>query len=208
MGHHIRGFVAEADALRGAMHRYGHFRVAPLRGGLGFVPLTEALADEMDERTCERDDGSGREALAPEILKRVLLRPVEMRVAAELSRGFPLAYIETDYWGGKGEQFAMAWAGGCVVYGPAGPKRRGPINGALAALRVRRTARLKSRRRWARLLRVAAGLVGADEFGNAGLTHYRDMDDFEDPESACYQQDYLVKCVARERKGAWRTFWR
>ena len=66
--------------------------------------------------------------------------------AARESLGFPLAYVETNYQGGPGEQSAIVWAGGRIVFGPATtdtgeprtPLLEGAINRALRHLGVER----------------------------------------------------------------------
>ena len=74
------------------------------------------------------------------------------------SAGGAVAYFETDYWGGEGEQSAVLWERGEMVYGPA-KSRLGPINGALRRMGVERGAAL-------------------DEFDAVGLGRYRDNDDW------------------------------
>ncbi|HEU4412193.1 MAG TPA: hypothetical protein VFS43_43525 [Polyangiaceae bacterium] len=74
---------------------------------------------------------------------------------AWLSAGGAVAYLETAYFGGAGDQGACAWRGGVRVYGP----RRdagGAVNDALAAIGVARTA--------------------GDEFASLGLADLRSND--------------------------------
>ena len=97
-----------------------------------------------------------------------------MRLSTHLSKwgaaqsvAFPLAYIETDYFGGPGEQAAVAWEHGLVVFGPVKtkdlyenrkfvptPLLEGAINRAI------------------RLLGVVRGSV-RDEFDAVGLGWHR-----------------------------------
>jgi hypothetical protein len=94
--------------------------------------------------------------------------------AACVSQHGPVAYLETDYFGGEGDQASIVWAAGQVVLGPLHTSRRwlneelvGPppgqraINQALRRLGVERGAaydefealelgRLRSTDDWAR----------------------------------------------------------
>jgi hypothetical protein len=103
MGHHIRGFVARSDDLQRAAAHLPGARVVPLSLGFGFLPITDQLAGEDEPVPFEHLD----------------------RLTARLgawaqghSGEFPLAYIETDYFGGDGWQAAIAWVGGRVAFGP------------------------------------------------------------------------------------------
>jgi hypothetical protein len=103
MGHHILGFIAKHDELRRAAAELPGARVAPLNLGFGFLPTTEELVGEDEE-------------VPYAYLERLTARLGEW--AADQSRGLPLAYVETDYFGGVGSQAAIAWVGGGVVFGP------------------------------------------------------------------------------------------
>lgn len=75
----------------------------------------------------------------------------------EASKGSPMAYIETDYFGGIGSQAAIVFVEGRLAYGAlAGPI--GVINGAL------------------RLLGVEISGQAHDEFEAVGLSRYRHND--------------------------------
>jgi hypothetical protein len=102
MGHHIRGFIAAEGELRRAALDLLGARVVPLRLGFAFLPVTGQLA--------------GDEAKPFEHLEQLTERLAQW--AGAQSRRFPLAYVETDYFGGDGGQAAVAWSGGEVVFGP------------------------------------------------------------------------------------------
>ena|SRR5436190_8542052 len=103
MAHHIRGFIARQDDMQNAAASLQGARVVPLALGFGFLPVTEQLAGDDEPAPFEH-------------LERLTSRLGEW--AEEQSRQFPLAYVETDYFGGDGWQAAIAWAGGEVVFGP------------------------------------------------------------------------------------------
>lgn len=102
--HHIRGFIGRYDALVRAALGLVSARVAPLYLGYGLLPVTD-------------DHAGGDEPVSFDHLERLTDRLA--RWAADQSQQFPLAYVETDYFGGDGWQAAVAWVEGCVVYGPA-----------------------------------------------------------------------------------------
>lgn len=103
MSHYIRGFIARADDLCRAAAELPGARVASLAFGFGFLPVTDQLAGENEP--------------APfECLERLTARLGAWAEAA--STALPVAYVETDYFGGDGWQTAMAWARGRVVFGP------------------------------------------------------------------------------------------
>jgi hypothetical protein len=133
VGHHIRGFVAPFEPLSAAVAQLPNAQVVPLRLGYGFLPITDQLA------------GDDEPAPFPN-LERLTTRLAEW--AGAVSRQFPLAYIETDYFGGDGGQAAIGWRGGQVVAGPwqttdgLGPERtrtpllEGAINRVVRVLGV------------------------------------------------------------------------
>jgi hypothetical protein len=76
------------------------------------------------------------------------------RFAAQLSRSGPVAYVETDYFGGAGDQAATGWSGGQRVLRRA-RAGVGPVNAALRWLGVQ-----------------PSGFQ--DEFETVGLGRYRE----------------------------------
>jgi hypothetical protein len=101
--HHIRGFIARYSDLTRAAAAVAGARVVPLNLGYGFLPVTDILA-------------GGGEPVPFDHLERLTERLA--RWAADQSQQFPLAYVETDYFGGDGWQAAVAWVDGRVVFGP------------------------------------------------------------------------------------------
>jgi hypothetical protein len=146
MGHTVQAFIAKTETLQTAARGLGSARVAPLGRGLALLPVTDGLYDEA---------GAGGGPAFGEFYK---LSPGLAALGAAWSREGAVAYFETDYWGGEGEQAAVLWEGGEVVYGPA-RARLGPINDVLRHLGVERQD-------------------GLDRFDAVGLGRYRDNDDW------------------------------
>jgi hypothetical protein len=82
--------------------------VVDLGQGLGVVPMTPALFDEVRQGD-EVDPLFARTHMFPPRFEMVL---------AAWSVVDPVAYVEADYIGGIGSQFAAVWQGGTVVLGP------------------------------------------------------------------------------------------
>lgn len=83
-----------------------------------------------------------------------------MELARECSMYGPIAYAETDYFGGAGVQSAAAWIQGKLAFPPT-THAAGPINAALHTIGLERAA-------------------GLDEFDTLGLGLVRRMDSFDE----------------------------
>lgn len=104
--HRIAGFVASIYVLRRGT---GHLRgavVAPLEQGAGFLPVTDALRDEVGDAQPAHEE------------LRALTRGLAA-LGARLSKADSVIYVETDYAGGDGEERALVWHTGDVVMGPS-----------------------------------------------------------------------------------------
>jgi hypothetical protein len=155
MGHYVNGLIARRSALEAAARQLDGARVCSLADEWAFVPITEEVSSS-DGRASEHDDF-------------VRLTAEIDAWASEASEHFPIAYVETDYFGGIGSQSAIVWRDGQVAFGPvttkdfAGEKSvplpQGAINRALRELGVAR-----GRHR--------------DEFEAVGLHRHRDNEDW------------------------------
>jgi len=189
MTHQIQAIIGDESTLQVLSKRLEHARVIQLTGGFGMVPMTDTLSDEITEQT----------AAQPPIewLKTdqfMSLVPVVAHVISELSRISPIAYIETEYWGGAGVQSAVALASGQLLFGPS-TSEQGPIDGALAAIGIQRT-------------------VDADEFDTLGLRFFRLQYDFDELDNEVYSPGYVARQFAKygqpcrgTPKKPWWKFW-
>jgi hypothetical protein len=157
MGHNLRAIIGKPSVAEALAARFDGVRRVPLSQGYEMVPLLDRLFDAM---------AFSAEAANPETAVggwSRLGQQVET-LLAELSRTSPVAYVYTDYFGGVGEQSALAFVGGRLAtrHGGAGrvlpwSSSIGPINAALAAIGVVRER-------------------GQDEFDSIGLGRHRSMD--------------------------------
>jgi hypothetical protein len=139
--HKIHGYIADYDMLTNATYGFGFKKAVVVRlksNNLGFLPITYAFSKEMYHNKINKS-----------------------RMLKTRRLGFPIALIETNYFGGIGEQSAR------VVHGQETPLKKGKINQALKILGVLRTSEI-------------------DEFDVVGLGKYRTNDDWV---SKCHLQN-------------------
>jgi hypothetical protein len=83
MGHSIAGFIARKELLAAGTRHLRGAVIASLEQGFGFLPATGDLHDELGDGGAPHDELWG-------------LSGGLARLGAELSRGGPVAYVETD----------------------------------------------------------------------------------------------------------------
>ena len=150
MGHAIQALLIPDSAAGLVPEQLPHTRAISIGHGIQLVPITDETFDALRERYPALPE-------PPDVEFWKLSGPI-VHVALELSQHGPVAYIETDYFGGAGEQAATVWDAGRVRM-PTQQARKGPINEAL------------------RLMGVRAGLR-QDEFEAVGLDANRSNDDW------------------------------
>jgi hypothetical protein len=151
MAHNIRGFVGRPETLQALCARFPNAKVVGLDAGFALVPGTDALIAAIDATN------PAGEAMAKSI-DFLFDHPAMLRLLADLSREGPIAFVETDYFEGRGAQAATACVDGEVVASGEGDGR--PINRALRAIGVVRPP-------------------DEDEFDTVCLGKYRSMQPFE-----------------------------
>jgi hypothetical protein len=145
--HSIQAIIAATHVLDHVASTHAAARIVPLVQGLGIIPMTEELLYEIGGVSLEQVDAEGFLYLTTALS--VFLKDISLKG--------PIAYIETEYWGGMGAQSAVAWSEGKVVVEPK-TADGGPINEALRALGIDKGTE-------------------HDEFDAIGLGQYRSMDD-------------------------------
>jgi len=109
MGHHIQAFISREELLKEIARRYRTAIVIPLSQRFGMLPITEQFYDELPnlDNPDKTDD------------RFLYLGPKLHQLGKAFSVKAPLAYVETEYFGGWGYQGAVVWANGQIIFGPA-----------------------------------------------------------------------------------------
>ncbi|MFI5532083.1 hypothetical protein ACIA8O_26470 [Kitasatospora sp. NPDC051853] len=113
MSYELDAVIGDFGLLRSRTAGVRGVHVAPLRQGMGLVPVAGALRFPALEETLGDWSGEG-----------------------------PVAHVEAEFHGGTGHQSAALWRAGVRVWGPVrtrdftGPRETWPINAALALLGV------------------------------------------------------------------------
>lgn len=151
MSHGVRLIIGRPADVAAFAARWPQTQSAPLLGEWSAAPLTDELYDAL---AAWRPDAAAPEAfdMAPPGLAEAL--------AESTASGGALAYAETEYFGGTGDQSGGAWSGGRLVRAERG---HGSINLALHAIGV-------------------TDADGMDAFDTIGLGRRRSNDDYLRPE--------------------------
>ena len=150
MTHVISGFIAKENELERYAKKFSRAKIATLRQGYGFLVWSYDLSSEVHEK--------------------YKVFNTDQKVGIEISKLTPVAYVETDYFGGFGEQNATVWREGKKkTY-----KRKmfGPIDQALADIGVQSSPT-------------------EDEFDALGLGNHRTNDDWLEIADYCGDDDWV-----------------
>ena len=152
MGHSVQLIIGRGDAVQAFLRQWPGSRAVELRGGWQAIPVEDALYAAIEARAPGATRPPGLD-MSPFGL--------ELALAAATEAGGGLAYVETEYFGGTGEQSAMAFVDGREAVAPQRARGGGgAINQALRAIGVTRS-------------------VADDEFDTIGLGERRSMTDYE-----------------------------
>ncbi|MBC8074257.1 MAG: hypothetical protein IAG13_38410 [Deltaproteobacteria bacterium] len=142
MSHCIQALVFPGRLSAPARARIADARTARLAQGFVLMPISDDILDQLgDTAVPRRSENSNRLSVGV------------VRLARELSAIAPIAYVETDYFGGVGTQCAAAWVNGAEAVQISSDS--GVISTALRALGVSRDG-------------------ATDEFEAVGLQRFRD----------------------------------
>jgi hypothetical protein len=162
MTHSISGFIGRLPLLQSTLKSFPEACAIALPQDYGFVPITHVLIGSLAIPFVTEPTGDYR--VCPGLV------PSLIAFARHLSYDMPLAYIETEYFGGTGQQSALVWHDGQVILDPLGVDTSGadpaPSIPPLADFPINRALR-----------RLGVQRMGAvDEFEALGLHHYRSND--------------------------------
>lgn len=130
MTHWISGIIAARSVLEQIASSHALGAPAELHEGLGFLPLDDSnlavlVGRVHAERPDDAEDGEAFDYLTPELTQ---------WCSTQSSLG-PIAYVETQYFGGDGGQGAVLLVDGQITWGPA-LDGVGPINNVLSLLGI------------------------------------------------------------------------
>ena len=131
MAHAVEAFVIGPPHRRKVMSAVATVRTCELTSGLLLIPFTDELHDELLKRFPADADRPH-----PAFWK--FSKSAE-QFARALSADGAVAYLETEYFGGVGEQAAAVWRNGELVLSPSQADH--PVNAALRSLGVARGVR-------------------------------------------------------------------
>jgi hypothetical protein len=120
MGYELQALIGKTQVLQLHSGPFQSARVVSLDQGIGIIPLTDELYEEI-----------GGEGELDTFYK---FSPQLEEWARLLSQHAPVAYVEAEYFGGVGGQNAIAWSKGGRILGPLHAENA--INQALKLLGV------------------------------------------------------------------------
>ncbi|MEM1223990.1 MAG: hypothetical protein AAGH40_14665 [Verrucomicrobiota bacterium] len=96
MGHYVSTIIAPTGMLRNLLFELPGAQAVPAKQGLSFIPLSDTLIDKM---------GDSSQPYPP---FQHLTENIERKLR-NYSADCPIAYVETEYFGGTGSQAAVSW---------------------------------------------------------------------------------------------------
>lgn len=150
MSHQIQVFIGKTDLLLGGIKGLTQAHLITLEQGFSLIPLTHELRLEVR---------AGRKKRQGHFVEFSHLTLEMEQFGRVLSKSGQVSYVETCFWGGPGEQSAIVWENGQVVFGPLKLPSSGPISAALKVTGVKRSEY-------------------QDEFDVLGLGRYRSNEDW------------------------------
>jgi hypothetical protein len=125
MGHHVTALVGSEQVLLSLARQEGIHNPVPASASHWLLPLTSETIDKLVGIPVG-ETVTGFCSLYPKLVEK-------LRGASTQSW---IVYVETEYFGGRGYQGAVAVQNGMVVYGPQAAEA-GCINKALAAVGIK-----------------------------------------------------------------------
>jgi hypothetical protein len=148
----VKVLVSRSETLLHATSGLASAVICPLVQGFSLLPITDAPRAELSKQPLSAKD------LPASPLSEVSVGLHALALA--VSSSAPVAYVSTEDFGGQGDQDAVAWQSGKVVFSPSsnGYNREWPNAAISQALRV---------------IGVAS-VEGKDEFDSIGLGNHRE----------------------------------
>ncbi len=129
MAYTLQAIIGKIQVLEGPNKRFVQARIVPLEQGLGLIPVTDKLIDEirsLDLQPPEQVPAGPDGTLSPEAAQ----------LAQYASQWGVVALVEAEIFGGVGEQAATVCQNQQVIGGPWLAGKATPISQALRLLGV------------------------------------------------------------------------
>ncbi len=152
MGHSIHAFLFRGQLNAALAERLPAGALCPLTQGVIALALPDDFEDELEDESDAEHDAEVEDARARALVAlarepddaRSLERPdafidldhLALSLAARLADGRPFAYVETNYFGGAGEQNAALWRDDALILPSAASARPVLINEVLKFMGV------------------------------------------------------------------------
>ncbi|MFN0111717.1 MAG: hypothetical protein ACKVZH_22905 [Blastocatellia bacterium] len=146
--------------MKSLTRKYQNASVISLCQGFALLPLTEELFDELAAMK------NNQQEVRDEQFFYLCSRTIEAGKLFSLQT--PIAYVETDYFGGVGTQGSVVWVSGELIFGPVVTAEQGTLVGDRSEYAIN-----------AALRRIGATKENClDEFEAIGLDARRSNDDW------------------------------
>jgi hypothetical protein len=116
MSHIVQLFIARKAILENMACTLNQAHLILLPQGFAMIPNTDELFDEVTNHQHSKMSAEFE----------IFYKPSSALIsqAEDLSGKGPIAYIETDYFGGTGTQSAVVWSETRIIYGPCQSETR------------------------------------------------------------------------------------
>lgn len=146
MGHCIQIFLGSKDVLDSIHNEFNESKVIPLTQGIALLPMTDDLYDAIPNP----------DEIGPKYDGFMFLDRKVMDLLIRKSKFENVGYLETEYFGGMGDQGAVLAKNGQIIFGPQVGAES--INKMLSLMGIE--------------------TAGEDEFEVIGLGQFRDNEDW------------------------------
>jgi hypothetical protein len=163
MGYYIQAIVGSQTTILPLVNSRNSARMVELHKGLSMILMTEELYDEVNQTDVARFDNPAFNRFL-----RLSPRVIEWIVTASYRNS--VAYLEAEFFGGKGSQSSVVWERGQIIHGPE--HSRWAINKALRHLGI--TSRMNELMRSVGIYKH----LFKDEFDLVGLGQCRHTKDW------------------------------
>ncbi|MEP5341670.1 MAG: hypothetical protein ABJL44_04605 [Algibacter sp.] len=126
MGYTLKAYIGKKENLNPILEKYTESQIVELENEISMIPMTDELFDEISND----EDGSGISSF------KFLDQNIEQKTLA-LIGDKEIAYVESDFFGGKGGHIGIIWNNKQRTF--IGKFRKRTMNEVLKRLGIKRT---------------------------------------------------------------------